>query len=117
MKFTSNSVSVVQMGLVGLAILSLVLSTLWFAQRQSVLRTYEKGAASVAVVSYPDPAVQQLEERVTLCVQKTAFAYVSGLSLMQATTQNTLEHGQQAYKDCYNQQIDWAQTATQLPRL
>lgn len=115
--FQRDSVNFIPMALVGLAVVSFVCSTLWFAQRQAVIFAYEKGAHSAAPHISEASANKLFYDRVNECVRNKVLLYVSDFEHLTISQQTHLDFGRQSYKECYNQQIEWAQHTVLLPRL
>lgn len=117
--FQRDSTSCIQIVLVSLAVVSIVGSVLWFAQRHSMLRAYERGANTVAATLSVElsPSSAHFYTKVNECVQNNAVVYARSFAHLSASTQSNWEQGQKSYKECYNQQIEWAENAVLLPKI
>jgi len=114
-----DSVSCIQIVLVSFAVISLVCSTLWFAQRHTMIKAYENGANTVAATLSVElsPSSAQFYTKVNECVRNNTVLYAHGFAHLTASRQSNWEEGQKSYKECYNQQIEWAQSTVLLPLL
>ena len=117
--FQRDSTSCIQVVLVALAVVSLVCSTLWFVQRYAMIQSYERGANTMAATLSMELSSSSVQfyTQVNECVRNNAVVYARSFTHLSASTQSNWEQGQKSYKECYNQQIEWAQHAVLLPRL
>lgn len=114
-----DSVSCIQIVLVSFAVVSIVGSLLWFAQRHTTMKSYEHGANTVAATLSVDlsPSSVQFYTQVNECVHHNAVVYARTFAHLTAPRKSSWEEGEKSYKECYNQQIKWAQSTVLLPLL
>lgn len=117
--FQRDTMSFISMALVSLAVISIGCSVLWFVQRHTMIRAYENGARTVASTLPLDssPSSVNFYTKVNECVQNNTVVYAQSFTHLSASKQSNWEDGQKSYKECYNQQIKWAQRTVLLPLL